>query len=89
MITGDFCPVGWVCRIHRLHLCRGVRPLHQCPGYETKQSDGEVPVMLEILGSAEHLFIAIAPRSNLARNGNTLLGPIYSLNRTNCLFMLK
>ena len=20
------CPVGWGCRIHRLHLCRGVRP---------------------------------------------------------------
>ena len=23
-----FCPVGWGCRIHRLQLCRGVRP-HQ------------------------------------------------------------
>ena len=21
-----FCPVGWGCRIHRLHLCRGVTP---------------------------------------------------------------
>ena len=21
-----YCPVGWGCRIHRLHLCRGVRP---------------------------------------------------------------
>ena len=20
------CPVGWGCRIHRLHLCRGVTP---------------------------------------------------------------
>ena len=28
------CPVGWGCRI--------------CPGYDTKQSDGEVPVMLEL-----------------------------------------
>ena len=28
------CPVGWGCRIHRLHLCRGVRPPHtpnECP----------------------------------------------------------
>ena len=26
------CPVGWGCRIHRLHLCRGVRPpLNECP----------------------------------------------------------
>ena len=22
------CPVGWICRIHWLHLCRGVRPPH-------------------------------------------------------------
>ena len=21
-----FCPVGWCCRIHWLHLCRGIRP---------------------------------------------------------------
>ena len=34
------CPVGRGCRIHRLHLCRGVRL--------PKQSDGEVPVMLEL-----------------------------------------
>ena len=38
----------WVCRIHRLHVCRGVRPppADECPDYDTKQSDGEVPVML-------------------------------------------
>ena len=40
------CSVGWGCRIHWLHLCRGVRPPNKCPGYDTKQSDGEVPVML-------------------------------------------
>ena len=28
-------------------LCRGVTP-HKCPGYDTKQSDGEVLVMLEL-----------------------------------------
>ena len=26
-ITNEDCPVGWDCRIHWLHLCRGVRPL--------------------------------------------------------------
>ena len=26
MSTNFHCPVGWGCRIHRLHLCRGVRP---------------------------------------------------------------
>ena len=50
-IWPEFCPVGWDCRIHRLHLCRGVRsPRNKCPGYDTKQSDGEVPVMLELWG---------------------------------------
>ena len=44
------CPVGWGCRILQLLLCRGVRPPNECPGYDTKQSDGEVPVMLELWG---------------------------------------
>ena len=39
---------GWGCRIYRLHLCRGVRnpPPNKFPVYDTKQSNGEVPVML-------------------------------------------
>ena len=47
-----FCPVGRGCRIHRLHLCRRIRGPHsnEGPGYDTKQSDGEVPVMLELCG---------------------------------------
>ena len=41
------CPVDWGCRIYWLHLCRGVRPPHnnnnnECPGYDTKQSEGEI-----------------------------------------------
>ena len=43
------CLVSWGCRIHRLCLCRGVRTppaRNECPGYDTKQPDGEVPVML-------------------------------------------
>ena len=45
------CPVGWGCRIHWLHLCRGVRPPpYECPGYDTKQSDGEVQAVLELWG---------------------------------------
>ena len=45
-------PVGWGCRIHRLIRCRGVPPLpNKCPGYDTKQSDGEVPVMQELRGT--------------------------------------
>ena len=36
------CPVGWGCRI------RVRPPPKECPGYGTKQSDGEVPMMLGI-----------------------------------------
>ena len=38
--------VGLGCRIHRLHLCRRVS--NECSGYNTKQSDGEVPIMVEL-----------------------------------------
>ena len=41
-----YCPIDWGCRIHQLHLCSGIRPPHECPGYDTKQLNGEVPVML-------------------------------------------
>ncbi len=53
------CQVGWGCRMH---------PPRECLGYDTKQSDGEVPVML---GNVEYPFIAIAPRSTLAWRGST------------------
>ena len=47
----NFCPASWGCRIHLLLLCRGVRPPpYKCLGYDTKQSDGEAPVMLELWG---------------------------------------
>ena len=56
-------PVGYGSRIHRLHLCRGVRPhpTNECPRYETKQSDNETPVVMELYR------IAITPKPTLAR----------------------
>ena len=51
-----FCPFDWCCRIHRLLLCRGVRPPpHECPGYDTKQSDGKVPAILELWGMRTYI----------------------------------
>ena len=35
---------------HRQHLYRGVRLPNKCPKYDRKQSDGNVPVMLELWG---------------------------------------
>ena len=48
----------------------------ECPRYDIKQSDDELP------GNEEYLFIAIAPRSTLAWSGSTWYGPIYGSNRT-------
>ena len=56
-------PVGWGCRVQQLHLCRGVRhPTNECPGYGTKQSDSEVPVMLELWGMRSRLPGSLWPR---------------------------
>ena len=43
-------PVGWGCRILRLHLCREVRLPKECPVFDSKQSYGEATVMLELRG---------------------------------------
>ena len=58
------CPVGWGWRIHWLHLCRGVRPPptpNECPRYDTKQSDGEVPVMLGLWVIRSTLSLPLLP----------------------------
>ena len=43
------CPVGWDCRIQTASLQRS-KPPPQVSWYDSKQSDGEVPVMLEFWG---------------------------------------
>ena len=42
-------PIGLGCRIHQLHLCRGIKKtfLDECR-YDIKQFDGEALVMLEL-----------------------------------------
>ena len=61
-LTLLFLSVDWGCRIHRLHLCRGVRPpSHECPGYDTKQSDGKVPVVLELWGMRSTPSLPLLP----------------------------
>ena len=59
------CLVGWGCGIHQLHLCREVRPPlpYECPGYDSKQSDVEVPVMLELWGMQSTLSLPLLPGS--------------------------
>ena len=57
------CLVGWSYRIYRLHLCREVRPPppNECPGYDTKQSDGEVPVILGFWGMRNTPSLPLLP----------------------------
>ena len=55
-------PVGWGCRIHRLLLCRGASPPpNDYPGYDTKQSDGEVTVMLKLWGMRSTPSLPLLP----------------------------
>ena len=64
--------VGWGCRKHQLHLCRGVKlPTNECPGYDTKQSDGEPPVMLEFSGMQSTPSLPSLPGSLWAPSGST------------------
>ena len=52
-------------------------PPNECPEYDTKQSDGEVPVMLELWGMQSTLSLP-----SLAWGVSTWYGPIYGSNRT-------
>ena len=67
----SFCPASWGCRIHRLLLCSGVPPPNECPGYDTKQSDSEVPVMLELWGVQSTPSLLLLPGPLCPRNGST------------------
>ena len=64
-------PVSWGCRIHRLHLCRGVRlPPNECPDM-TLSNLIMRPQQCWSFGECGYNFIAIAPRYTLTRSGNT------------------
>ena len=82
-------PVGWCCRIHRLLLCRGVRPPppNECPGYDTKQSDGEAPVILELWGMRSTLSLLSLPGPLWPGVVAPDKGPIYGSNRTKPWFL--
>ena len=76
------CPVGWGCRIDRLHLSRGISPLNECPGYDTKQSDGEFPLKLELWEMRSASLLPLLPGSLWPRMVASDKGTIFGLNRT-------
>ena len=85
-----FLYVHWGCWIHRLHLCRGVRPHpNEFPGYDTKNSNGEVPIMLELWGMRsisllpslpDPIWPGVVEPDRVRSSGQTEL---------NCVLMLK
>ena len=42
-------------------LQRGKTPPNECPGYDTKQSDGEVPAVLELWGMQSTPSLPLLP----------------------------
>ena len=55
--------VGWGCRKHQLPLSKGVRPPPPTSVllYDTKQSDGEVPIMLKLWGMQNTTLLSSLP----------------------------
>ena len=82
-------PVGLGRRIHRLHLCRRVWLLNECSGYDTKQSDVEVPVMLELWGMRSTPSLPSLP-GPLWPDVVTLDQVLYMVQiKLNCILMLN
>ena len=69
----QLCSVGWGHRIHCFST--------ECPRYDTKQSDGEVPVILELWGMQSIPSLPLLPGLHwpgmIAPDS-----PIYGSNRT-------
>ena len=89
-ILNFFYQVGWRCKIHWLHLCTGVRPHpNKCHGYDIKQSDGEVPLMLELWGMQSTPLLPSLPGP--LRPGVAALDRVISIGQTelNCVLMLN
>ena len=68
----------------------GVRsPPNECPGYDTKQSDGEVPAVLELWGMWSTPSLPLLPGPLWPGVVAPDWAPIYGLNRTNSILILK
>ena len=80
---------GWVYRIHQLHLCRGVRIPNECPGYNTKQSNGEASVKLKLWEMYSTSLLPFLPNSLWP--GVVTLDKILYLSQIelNCVLMLN
>ena len=70
-------------------LQRGKTPANEFPWYDTKQSNGEVLVMLELWGMWSTPSLPLLPGPLWPGMVASDKGPIYGLNRTNYILMLN
>ena len=68
-------------------ICHKIRPSNKCPGYDTKQSDGEVPVILELRGMQSTPLLLLFPDPLWPRVVTPDKGLIYGLNRIKPWFL--
>ena len=82
--------IGRSYRIHRLLLCKGVRPLsNECLVYDAKRSDSEVPVMMEIWGMRSTPLLTSLPGPLMP--GAVASDRVLSIGQIelNCILMLN
>ena len=60
---------------------------NECSGYDTKQSDGEVPVMLDLWETQSTPLLPSIPGPLLPGVVAPDKGPMYGLNRTKPCFL--
>ena len=81
--------MSWGCRKHRLLLCRGGKTSlpNECPDNDTKQSDGEVTVMLALWGMWSTSLLPSLSNLFWPEVDAPDKGPIYGSNRTKPWFL--
>ena len=78
-----YFPLGWCCRIHRLHLCWEVwsHP-NKYPGYDNKKSEDEIAVILELHGMRSTSSLPSLPGPLRRWLFAIDFFPVYGSNRT-------
>ena len=79
----------WLQNTPTAPLQRKKNPFNECPGYETKQSNGAVPVMLELWGMRSTPLLSSLPGTLWPGVVAPDKGPLNGLNRTNGILTLN
>ena len=64
MTTGTFNGLnyfGYVIYVLQTSTYQNIAPTNVCPGYDTKQADGEAPIMLELWGMRSTPSLLLLP----------------------------